>query len=421
MVYEFTFPDVGEGIAEGEIVKWLVKEGDKVREDDVIVKIETDKAVVDIPSPRTGKIIKIHFQEGQTIHVGEVLVTIDDGSGDLKPKKEEKPEEFKEKKSVSVVGELEEATTVEKPHEVYRSITISKDRVLAVPRIRRLAQQLGVDITSVKASGDSGRIIEEDVIAASKGGAKKIVSNVKVAKKYDLWGFIDRVPLKGVRKTIARNMLHSSHHTAAVTSMIDVDVTNLWDLRAKDKIQAEKKDIKLTFFPYIIKAVILGLREHPYLNSELQEEEIILKKYYNIGIAVDTDHGLMVPVIKRAETKHLYDIAKEISDLSERAKKRELDIMDLKGGSFTITNYGSIGGTYGTPIINPSESAILGLGRIFDRVTLVNSKVENRKVLPLSLTFDHRILDGAEAARFLNVVKDYLENPGKIKYEGDKV
>ena len=443
MTYEFRFPDVGEGITEGELVKWLVKEGDKVHENDNIAQIETDKAVVDIPSPKTGKILKLHFKDGDVIHVGDVLVTIDDDTISKTSLKKlftenEKSEQQKveKRKSVSVVGELEEAEDedTQKPkvcipgqpcddEENYQQER-DQSKVLAVPRIRALAQKLGVDITTVIGTGENGRIIDDDIIAASqKNGAvaeREGKSTIKVAKKYDMFGYVDRIQLKGVRKTIARNMMTSFHYSAPVTAMTDIDVTNLWNLREIEKKKAEKQGVSLTFFPYIIRAVIEGLKKHPYLNSEINGDEIILKKYYNIGIAVDTEVGLIVPVIKRAEIKSLYDLAKEILELADKARKRTLDIMDLKGGSFTITNYGSIGTNYGTPIINPPEAAILGLGKIFDRAVLQGVKLENRKILPLSLTFDHRILDGAEAARFLNDVMDYLEHPEKIRFEGEK-
>ena len=434
MAFEFKFPDVGEGITEGEIVKWLVNEGDKVKENDNIVQIETDKAVVDIPSPKTGTILKIHFKEGETVKVGETLVTIGETGEKISEVKKEQVE-VKKTKSVSVVGELEEASDEdeEKPKQKIKIDTkVPKDGVKALLRTRRLADKLGVDITKVNGTGEQGSITEDDVISASKGGIKKIteekidtqktsqISGVRVAKKYDMWGYFERVPLKGIRKTIARNMVKSHNENAPVTTMMDIDITKLWDLREKEKKDAEKKGVKLTLFPYIIRAIIEGLKKHPYLNATLEDDEIVLKKYYNIGIAVDSDNGLIVPVIKRAEIKSLYEIAKEIVDLAEKVRSRKADIMDLKGGSFTITNYGSIGTNYGTPIINPPESAILGVGKAFDRAVLIKDKVENRKILPLSLTFDHRILDGAEAARFLNTVQEYLENPEKIKKDGDK-
>jgi len=431
MVFEFKFPDVGEGITEGEIVKWLFREGNFVKENEAIVQIETDKAVVDIPSPRSGVLLKIHFKEGETVHVGETLVTIGE-KGEAIPAPQDKtvPEkkqtEKPARKSVSVVGELEEASEeVSQPIRMQSAFSrTDKNNVKALPRVRMLAQKLNVDITKVKGSGDDGRVTEDDVLAASQtaGPFEKLKEQpkAKIAKKYDMWGHLERIPLKGIRKTIAENMIKSFHTNAPVTSMIDIDITNLWNLREKEKIIAEKKGIKLTLFAYIIKTVIESLKLHPYLNSELQEEEIIIKKYYNIGVAVDTERGLIVPVIKRAEIKNLYEIAQEIVTLAEKVRDRTIDIMDLEGASFTITNYGSIGGTYGTPIINPPESAILGVGKAFNNVRLNKDKVENRKILPLSLTFDHRILDGAEAARFLVTLQDYLENPEKIKKEGDK-
>ena len=435
MAFEFKFPDVGEGITEGEIVKWLVNEGDKVKENDNIVQIETDKAVVDIPSPKTGTVLKIHFKEGETVKVGETLVTIGGASEKISvEKKEIREEPLKKAESVSVVGELEEASDEdeEKPKEKIKieAIKVPKDGVKALLRVRRLANKLGVDITRVNSTGEGGSVTEDDVINASRGGMQRTteekadtvnqISGVKIAKKYDMWGYLERVPLKGIRKTVAKNMVRSHNETAPVTAMMDVDITKLWDLREKEKKDAEKKGVKLTLFPYIIRAIIEGLKKHPYLNATLEDDEIVLKKYYNIGIAVDSDNGLIVPVIKRAEIKSLYEIAKEIVDLAEKVRSRRADIMDLKGGSFTITNYGSIGTNYGTPIINPPESAILGVGKAFDRAVLIKDKVENRKILPLSLTFDHRILDGAEAARFLNTVQEYLENPEKIKKDGDK-
>ena len=212
-------------------------------------------------------------------------------------------------------------------------------------------------------------------------------------------------------------MIEVQSTAAQVTAMEDVDVTKLWNLRKKEKLKFEKRGVKLTFLPLIIKAVIAALKENPILNSSLENEEIIIKKYFNIGIAIETDLGLMVPVIKIAESKSIEKLAKEIVSLAEKAKSRKIDIMDLKGSTFTITNYGSIGGTYGTPILNPGNSSILGTGKIFDRVINKKGSIKTIKVLPLSLTFDHRILDGAEAARFLESLKKFLEDPEHLLLE----
>ena len=412
-MYEFKFPDVGEGITEGEIVKWVVKEGDKVKEDDVLGQIETDKAVVDIPSPKSGTILKIHIKEGEIVKVGETLVTIGEESEKISEKKKEIKKE--ERKTTSVVGSLEEAE--EEIPIIKESKVVKEKEVLAMPYVRKLAKELNVDITRIKGSGKDSRITEEDIRNAKVEKLEEKKPEFKIVKKYDIYGYVERVPLKGVRKTIARNMIRSSNEIAAVTSMDDVDITKLSEIREKEKKIAEEKGVKLTFLPFIIKAVITALKEHPYLNSSLENEEIILKKYYNIGVAIDTEYGLLVPVVKGVEQKSILDIAKEIFSLADKARNRKIDLADLKGGTFTITNYGSIGGNYGTPIINYPEAAILGLGRIFDRVMSINKRLEVRKILPLSLTFDHRILDGAEAARFLNKLKGYLEDPDLMLIE----
>ncbi len=375
-MHEFKFPDVGEGIKEGEVVKWLVKEGEVVKENQNIVQVETDKAIVDLPSPKSGKISKIKYKEGQTVQVGEILVLIE-----IKGSKEEKaPKKGKEgkpkEKGAAVVGEIEVGEG-EFPTETLPSIRQAKPMV-------------------AKAQ------------AEAKAGAV-------VKKKYDQYGYLERVPLKGIRKTIAENMVRSLTESAQVTAMDDIDVTRLWGMREKEKKAAEKKKIKLTFLPYIIKACIESLKKHPLLNASIEGDEIILKKYYNMGIAVETDAGLMVPVIKIAENKSIEQIAKEIQEISEKAKSRKIDLQELKGSTFTITNYGSVIGNYATPIINPGESAILGTGRIFDRLAIDDKgKVSSRKILPVSVTFDHRILDGAELARFLLDFRALLENPEKI-------
>ena len=415
MVYEFRFPDIGEGIVEGEIVKWRVKVGDSVKEHDVLGEIETDKAIAEMPSPRRGVILKILHKEGDTIKVGDVLVVIDDGSG---------KENYTPKKSVGIVGELEDADNEIKTNNIPKSSgggshvvndVLRHVNALAVPAVRRLARETNVDLSSVNGTGAGGRITEEDVRNASTATHEE-VAQVRIMRKYDVYGFVDRIPLKGVRKAIARNMVNSIRTAVHVTHIDEADATELVKLREKDNKKYKKK-MHITFLPYVIKACISALETHPKFNSSLDEEheEIVMKKYYNIGIAVDTEEGLMVPVIKRAEIKSIVDLTKEIEDLADKARKRTLDIMDLKGGTFTITNVGSIGGMYATPIINYSEVAILALGRMYDKPIAVGKKVKVVKVLPLSLSFDHRVVDGADAAKFVNALKDVLENPQMIK------
>ena len=418
---EFKLPDIGEGLEEGDIVKWLVSEGDVVKADQNIVQIETDKAVADLPAPVSGKILKIHFKEGDTVKVGETLVTIG-GEGD-KVKPASKKSEPKKAKASEEEHEVEE-----KPHSKTMTGSAETQKVLAAPAVRKLARERKIDLSKVKGSGEGGKILKSDLGEAagtSSGGVEKKESSdvpqqtITVKKKYDEYGYIERVPLKGIRKTIAKNMVSSLQESAQVTSMDDIDVTKLWKLRNKEKKHFAIQGIKLTFMPFIVRAVISALKENPTLNSSIEGEEIIIKKYMNIGVAVETDVGLMVPVLKIAEKKSIAKIAKEIAELAERAKTRKIDVMDMKGGTFTITNYGSIGGTYGTPVINPPEAAILGVGRIFDRAVYdeKTKKVKNVKILPVSLTFDHRILDGAQASRFLESLKLFLEDPDHLFME----
>ncbi len=391
---EFKLPDIGEGIVEADIVEWLVSEGDIVKSDQFIVKIETDKAVADLPSPFSGKILKINFKKGDVVNVGSVLCVIGESGEKVFAKKDE---QILKRNDTPVI----------------KAMPFVSSKFLASPAVRKIANDKGIDLNSINGTGENGLILISDLENDIKFETKP--SGINVQKKYDQFGYVDRIPLKGVRKLIAQNMIKSLRETAPVTSMDDIDVTKLWDLRQREKEHFEIEGIKLTFMPFVIKAVIAALQKHPIFNSSLMSDEIIVKNYYNIGVAVQTDAGLMVPVIKIAEKKSVVEIAREISALADSARMRTIDIMDLKGGTFTITNYGSICGTYGTPIINPGEAAILGLGKIFDRAVLsASGKLRNAKILPVSLTFDHQILDGAQAAEFLKTLKDLLGEPANL-------
>ena len=355
MAYEFKFPDVGEGIQEGTIVKWLVKEGDAVDADQALGEIETDKAIVEIPSPKAGTIIRLHVKEGGVIRVGQTMVTIKE-SGEEK------------KDAGTVIGFLDDGEK-------------QKAEKIHIPR----------------KEGKAG------LAAESKG--------VKVQKKYDMFGYIDRVPFSGIRKAIAEHMAESIRTTAQVTHMQQADVTKLAVLREKEKKKAESEDVKLTYLPYVVKAVVAALKKHPMLNSTLDEAagEIRVKKYYNIGIAVDEGDGLRVPVVKGADQKDTITIAKEIQNFVNAGKK--LNPMDMKGGSFTITNLGHLGVEYFTPVINYPEVAILGMGDIQDEAVVKEGKVVVRKMLPLSLSYDHRVVDGREAALFMKDLVEILFSP----------
>jgi pyruvate dehydrogenase E2 component (dihydrolipoamide acetyltransferase) len=439
-MFEFKFPDVGEGITEGEIVKWRVNEGDAVKNDDVLVEVETDKAVVEIPSPRGGTIAKIFHREGDTIKVGEILVTIAEDGEVVRTEPVSQVnspvqvvEEVKKPQPLaddthytsSVVGQLEEAPedviTTEQVRQVVEKKPVSeKPDVMATPAVRRLARDTHVDLTTVNGTGHGGRVTEEDVRKAGENvGMNDAQPTMHISKKYDFFGYVDRVPLKGVRKATAEHMVKSFTTAVHVTHMDEADATELFEIRREEKPHAEKNGIHLTFMPFIIKALIEALREHPMLNASLDDEhgEIVVKKYYNIGMAVDTPDGLIAPVIKNAQYKPLLELAKEISSLSDRAQSRKLDLMDMKGSSFTITNVGSIGGLFATPVINWPDVAILAVGKIYDKVVYKDDKIVVRKTLPFSVTFDHRVVDGAEVARFGNAFKDHIENPAVMLME----
>lgn len=407
MAKEFKFPDIGEGITEGEIVKWLVKEGDNIKEDQTIAEIETDKAVVEVPSPYSGTILKMNFKEKDIVKVGEVLVVIgkkgeaiiEEAEGEEIERKAEE-----ERPAAGIVGEI-----VESKEEI--------KEVLATPKIRKLALQLGVDLNRVQGSGPKERITDDDVRKAKdEKPTEEKKPAAKVKTKYDFYGFIDRIPLRGVRRATAKRMSESVSKAAHVTHFDEADVTELAKIREEIKTKALEQNIKLTFLPFIVKAVVAALRQHPILNAMLdeEEEEIIVKKYYNIGIAVDIPDGLIVPVIKAAETKSLFELAEEIQNLAELAKARKLDMADLKGGTFSITNVGMLGGEFATPIINYPEVAILATLKIADRVRVENGNIIVKKTLPLCLSFDHRVIDGAEAARFMNDLIKNLENPSLL-------
>lgn len=396
MVRQFRFPDVGEGITEGEIVRWLVKEGDEVKADEALAEIETDKAVVEMPSPYAGTVLKLHFKEKDLIKVGQVLVTIGE-KGEAVPEAAPAPAGMPAARLAAPVQAAAPGRTGE---------------VLATPKVRALAKELGIDINAVPGTGPGGRVTEEDVRSAKDKPAEKKLE-IKIKAKYDLFGSLERIPLRGVRRATAKKMRESLDKAAHVTHCDEADAGALVALREKMKPEAEAAGIKLSYLPFIVKALIEALKLHPTLNATLddEEEEIVVKKYYNIGIAVDVPDGLIVPVVKMADQKSVLDIAAEIQALAKAARERTLDLADLKGGTFSITNVGAIGGDFATPIINYPEAAILATMKIADRARVEDGAVVVKKTLPLCLSFDHRIIDGAEAARFTRDLVRFLENP----------
>jgi len=411
----FRFPDVGEGITEGEIVRWLVKEGDEVKADQSVAEIETDKAIVEMPSPFAGTVLKLHFKEKDVVKVGATLITIG--------KKGESPDAIEAAPSPAPGSSATSATTRSSlTTESTGSSETTGLGVQATPKVRKLAQDLGLDLKTVPGTGPQGRITEDDVRAAKDRATTRSSRTApkpgpKIKSKYDFYGTLERIPLRGIRRVTAKKMRESVSTAAHVTHIDEADAAALGGLKDKLAPEAAGFGVKLTYLPFIVKALVAALKLHPTLNATLddEEQEIIVKKYYNIGIAVDVPDGLIVPVVKMAEQKTVFDIAGEIKSLAEAARARTLDMGDLKGGTFSITNIGMIGGEAATPIINYPEVAILATMKIADRVRAVGGAAVIKKTLPLCLSFDHRVIDGAEAARFMNDLKKVLEDAALLE------
>lgn len=415
--YEFKLPDVGEGIHEGEIVKLHVREGDTIQEFDIFAEVQTDKAVVEVPSPVTGTVKEIKVREGDVALVHSAIAVIDT-EGEL-PDDEGQAEES-----------TEETVAEESREEKKESAPVASKNVAAMPSVRKLARELGVDITQVAGSGKNGRILADDVKRFAEGGqgGQPEVEEVKAATKPDVQeqqtavepaGREERIPLRGIRRTIAKRMVESKHTAPHVNLMDEVDVTELIELRKWGKPIAQERDIKLTYLPFIIKAVIAALREYPALNASIDDEheEIVIKHYYNIGLAAATDNGLMVPVIKEADRKSVFELAGEVTEKATKARDMKLDVSEMKGSTFTISNLGGFGGQFFTPIINYPEVAILGVGTIKEKPVVHEGEIVIRPQMFVTLSFDHRLVDGDLAARFMRRFKQLMENPKLLMME----
>ena len=406
MTYDLKLPDIGEGVAEGEILKWMAKEGDQIKEDQPIVEIMTDKVNVQIPAPRTGTVVRILVKEGDVAKVGQTIMIIDDGSaGGTSPAP-----------ASTAPAPVASVPIPQGPP------TVPSQSVLATPSTRHLARELGVDISAVKGSGPQGRVTDEDIkrfASGTRSGPPTVTVQAPQPAKVGGGPLEELVPLRGVRKTISERMLKSLQTTAQVTHVDEADMTELVLLREAFKGSAEKRGVRLTYLPFIIKAVIPALKEFPYVNSSLDEQNgnIVLKKYYNIGIATDTEQGLVVPVVKDADMKDIFELAGEIERLADKARKGQLTLDEVHGSTFTITNVGAIGGLFATPIVNIPEVAILGLHKITKRPVIRDGKVEVRDTTYLSLTFDHRVVDGAYAARFTTRVIEIIQDTKKLLSE----
>lgn len=410
IVYEFKLPDIGEGVAEAEIIKWLVKEGDKVKEDQPLVEVMTDKVNVQIPSPRTGTVSRIAIGEGETAKVGDTIVTIVEDGNPSVPR-------VVSSSATSAPQPVERGPVLGAPQSAGLQ---PPSLAAATPATRRLAREMGVDIATVMGTGPQGRVTDDDVRAAAARVSIAIQKTPgPVTSRPVTAGKEELVPIHGVRKTIAERMVKSKHTAAHVTHVDEVDVTELVLLREALKSSGEKRGVRLTYLPFIIKAVIVGLKEFPFMNSSVDEQgtNIILKKYYNIGIATDTEQGLVVPVVKDADRKDVFELAREIELLAGKARSGQLSLDEVHGSTFTVTNIGAIGGLFSTPIINLPEAAILGVHKITKRQVVREDKLEIRDMTYLSLSFDHRIIDGAYAAKFTSKLIDTLQDSKKLLAE----
>ena len=446
-MYEFKLPDLGEGIHEGEVLKWYIKEGDSIEEDAPLVDVETDKAAVTIPSPKAGKISTLNGAVGAIINVGDVIVVIDDGSG--APAKAA-PAEVKE----AAEEEPKPSLGVHPPPE---HIPGDKRHVPAAPATRRLARELGVDINAVPATGPAGRVTPEDVqrfadgkvevpkpvvpaeaekaldkAQADKAEKSKIAAfaahaasaipflDIDPLPDFEKWGPVEKETLRSIRRKVAHKMVTSMILIPHVAHMDEADVTLLEEFRQKEKKRREgHAGGHLTLLAFVMKAVTAGLKAAPAFNASLDpfSEEIIYKKYYNIGIAADTGKGLMVPVVKNTDTKSIITLSEEILDLATRARDGSIQVPELQGGTFTITNVGPLGGTALIATINYPEVAILGMGKVQEKPVVRDGQIVIRKMLPLTLAFDHRIADGADAARFVSEMVRQLSDPNLLLLE----
>lgn len=441
MAYKFRLPDIGEGIHEGEIVKWFVKPGDKIEEDTVLAEVQNDKAVVEIPSPVEGTVEKVLVEEGTLTTVGTVLLEIDaPGYEDLELHGH-KDEEVTTETEAQVQATAEDGK-VDKGIKEDSSTEVKNDsttRVIAMPSVRKFARENNINIREVTGTGKNGRILKEDIEAFKNGGAKQVVAEVEtsqvteeVSTKEVSTKEVATVPVEfegefpetrekmsGIRRAIAKAMVHSKQTAPHVTLMDEVDVTELVAHRKKFKAIAAEKGIKLTYLPYVVKALVSTLRDFPELNRSFEDEtqEIIQKYYYNIGIAADTEKGLLVPVIKHADRKSVFAVSDEINQLATKAREGKLAPNEMKGASCSITNIGSAGGQWFTPVINHPEVAILGIGRISEKPVIKNGEIIAAPVLALSLSFDHRMIDGATAQHALNNIKRLLSEPELLLME----
>ncbi len=421
-MYEFKFADIGEGVHEGKILKWNFKEGDAVKEGETLVTVETDKVNAELPSPVDGTISKINFKDGDEVEVGQVLVAIDDGTGGSPEPQKDKPKEKAplsegdEEKAAGVIGEIEvshDVMATSNEHEEHETEKQLNKKVLATPVARKLAKDLGVDIQTVKGTGHNGRVMKDDIRKVAESSSSQRQAYQAPEVKVSTQGDVELVKISSLRKAIVKQMTFSKQVIPHTVLLDEVGVDKLVELRKQVKAQAAAQDIKLTYMAFITKAVVLALQKFPWFNASFDQEneQMVLKKFYNIGMAVDTPDGLIVPNIKDANQKSILELAADIQSLSEKTRSRKIQMSDIQHATFSITNFGAGGVAAGTPIINHPEVGILGVGMIKQKPIVVNGEITIGYTLPLSLAVDHRVIDGADAGRFLMYIKELLSEP----------
>jgi pyruvate dehydrogenase E2 component (dihydrolipoamide acetyltransferase) len=434
MATEFKLPDLGENIASGDVVTVFVSEGDVVKPGQALLEVETDKAVIEVPCAPGGLVSKVLVKKGDTVKVGQPLVMLDaPGAAPAKPAAP--PPKAAESSPAPAAAAKPAVPPAVAPTPVPSVVAAPKSAAVAVeeppavaavaavepagPAVRRLARELGVDLARVRGTGPAGRIVREDVIAAVRHASAAPAGRTRpdsTSTERDDWGPIRREQMSRMRKTIAANMVRSVQTIPHLTNFDDADVTELEVLRKASAAEYAKNNLKLTALSFVIKAVSLSLRQHPAINAtiDMEKGEIVYRDYVNVGLAVDTPRGLVVPVLRDCDQLSIPQVAQAVADTAEKAKNAQYGIEDLRGGTFTISNLGAVGGAYSTPIINWPEVAILLLGRSRKMPVVRDDKIESRLMMPLSLSYDHRVIDGAMAARFLNEIIGYLESPGRL-------
>lgn len=429
-VKEIKIPELAESITEGTIAEWLVKKGDKIEKGDPVVELETDKVNVEVNSDYAGVITEIVSEEGDDVEVGDIIAKLDEkgeasggSASEEETSKEESKEDKKEDKEEEIIEDKDESPKKEEKKE---SNETSKGDVIASPAARKRARELNIDLSSVNPRDPLGRVRPEDVEAAAKGESEKKSSKPakkeekKESAKTEFDKPVERVKMSRRRQTIAKRLVEVQHEAAMLTTFNEVDLTNVMKLRSERKEKfIEKHGVKLGFMSFFTKAVVGALKEFPLLNAEIQGKELVLKKFYDIGIAVSTDDGLVVPVVRDADRLDFAGVEREIGNLGKKARDNNLALDDLSGGSFTITNGGTFGSMLSTPILNAPQVGILGMHNIQKRAMVMpDDSIEVRPMMYLALSYDHRIVDGKEAVQFLVRVKQLLEDPYDLLLEG---